>query len=113
MTLGPFGSWLIRTFKRAPSGTLLWPAASNAPEGRNASDPPATVTNPKPLSALNHLTLASTGSESVCQGWPRAEILRLPLGRVVVGRVVLIVTATLRATMIFVATHLRSISNRN
>jgi len=26
----------------------------------NASDPPATATNPKPFSALNHLTIAST-----------------------------------------------------
>ena len=36
-TCGPFGPWLIRTFKRAPSGTVLWPAISNARAGRNAS----------------------------------------------------------------------------
>ena len=46
-------------------------------------------------------------------GRPGTEILRLPLGSLVIGRVVLIVSATLRATMIFVATHLKSISNRN
>src|SRR4051812_40600683 len=62
-TCGPFGPWLIRTFKRAPSGTLVWPNASTARAGRNASAPPATTTNPKPLSALNHLTVASTSSE--------------------------------------------------
>src|SRR6476660_8086293 len=67
-TCGPFGPWLIRTFRRAPSGTVLWPVISNARAGRNASDPPTTVTNPKPLSALNHLTLASTDSE------PRVEV---------------------------------------
>jgi hypothetical protein len=35
---------------------------------------------------------------ALCQGGPRAEILRLPIGRVVVGRVVIVVPATLRAT---------------
>src|SRR5215218_669568 len=42
----------------SPIGQAAMAAASNAREGRNASDPPARMTNPKPLSALNHLTLA-------------------------------------------------------
>jgi len=30
----------------------------------NASDPPTTATNPKPFSALNHLTIASTDPDA-------------------------------------------------
>ena len=78
--------WLILTFTRAPSGTLLWPAASNASEGKNASDPPATVTNPKPLSALNHLTRASIASEPCVRFGLGLKIVRLPPRSWVIGR---------------------------
>jgi hypothetical protein len=30
----------------------------------NASEPPTTAINPKPFSALNHLTIAATGSDA-------------------------------------------------
>ena len=53
-----------QTLTRAPSGTLLCPAISSVRECMNASVPPATVTNPKPFSALNHLTIASTDSDA-------------------------------------------------
>jgi fructose-bisphosphate aldolase class I len=64
LTCGPFSPSPIRTLTRAPSGTPLCPAASSTLMCMNASDPPTTATNPKPFSALNHLTIASTGSDA-------------------------------------------------
>ena len=57
--LAPAPTW---TRNLAPAGTVSWPAACSALACRNASPaPPANSTNPYPLSALNHLTTASTG----------------------------------------------------
>ena len=57
--LAPAPTW---TRNLAPAGTVSWPAAWRALACRNASPaPPDNSTNPYPLSALNHLTTASTG----------------------------------------------------
>src|ERR1700730_2751076 len=74
LTCGPFSPWPILTLTRAPSGTPLCPAASSTRMCMNASDPPTTATNPKPFSALNHLTIASTGSDA-CGGALRLGLL--------------------------------------
>jgi hypothetical protein len=48
---------------------------------------------------------------ALCQARPGAEIFRLTSSSWVVGRIVIIVTATLRATVLFVAAHMMSVSD--
>src|SRR5205814_8364171 len=61
VTSGPLAPALTSQVIEAPSRTSSKPARRRIAIGRNAScEPSAIVTKPKPLLALNHLTLAST-----------------------------------------------------
>ena len=61
VTSGPLAPAPTSQVIDAPSRTSSYPARRKIAIGRNASgEPSAMVTKPKPLLALNHLTLAST-----------------------------------------------------
>ena len=75
----------------------------------NASEPPTTATNPKPFSALNHLTMASTGS-AACEGAFSDSLIdfRMPI----VGILFVVKTAAPRLTVVvFVAAHSSPVRN--
>ena len=68
MTWRPFCPWPTLTRSNAPGLTELCPALVKVLACRKASpEPSASATKPKPLSELNHLTVASSsGPKPAC-----------------------------------------------